>query len=237
MIDKLGLTSDFRDYYDHAFDVPWSSVIPMLSRNMTDGRGKVEQLKYLRSQGARTPQVYRENPHNPTQFPGFSRPEYQFLQPPLNDNLVVLISDDVAHCGIGKDRVGYLEAAYGESTCPYMEYIEPAEPATSYRLLVVGARQFWLKYKSDHEWKSNVGEVDISLVVAVRPDCPRIYPKITEPLYAIDFVKGKDGILVGVDFNCSPGIKGTPVQDLLKPNEVYELIKDQIRNTERVVSP
>lgn len=207
---KLGLSSDFRDYYDHAFDVPWDSLIPMLDRKMNSGPPKLDQLKLMGNCGIPVPQIN----------PGGLSPETQ----------VVVITDERAHCGEGKLKVSYAEAREAYYGCPYLEFIASGVGALTYRFLKIGSRRLILRYKSKHPWMSNVGDVSITLVgeesETVRKFLSHHEPLDVYPLYAIDFVPRDFTELVAVDFNVSPGIKGTPVQEILKPMEVYDLIKE-----------
>jgi hypothetical protein len=59
-------------------------------------------------------------------------------------------------------------------------------------------------------------------VLAEEP--PDFHTRIKRPLFAVDFV-GYGGGLVAIDFNLAPGLRGTGLENVLSPSEVYRLIE------------
>ena len=66
---------------------------------------------------------------------------------------------------------------------------------------------------------SNIGGGDTS-VIGVEMNCG--YHSIRLPLFAVDFVVGKE--MYAVDFNISPGVRGSGVEKIVRPYEVVEYL-------------
>lgn len=218
----MKLLSDFRDYYDYAFD----------------GRGE-EFLRYAANFGPSKVEQFRI-----LEAANYYVPKRGLLGDLLeradrNDRFVVY--DDVnAHRGDGKRLV----ATWQLRSNPHMgmpggdrffhekqkfasEFLgDTAKPPISHRWLHVGSRHFYLRYTSSHPWQSNVGDdADCQLIDEYLPEQkrPMMFPELPYALYAVDYVTGKDGREYAVDLNVSPGIRGTGVEDLLKP---YDAVKE-----------
>jgi len=149
---------------------------------------------------------------------------------------VVVYTDINSHRGEGKIKMRLDEAMekYPNNFASFYIF----NWSTSYRHLQIGEKSFWLMYHSNRrDWRSNCGNVNINIL----SQNIGYHKSIKYPLFAIDFVlktdpdfylkykgqyKGerKDTYLA-IDFNISPGINGTGIEEILKPNEIVELVK------------
>jgi hypothetical protein len=205
---KLKLMSNFYDYYDHWFDLDGSTFERSTKGGMVRGR----MFGFLRNKGFDTP-IYGIVSHLKNAF---------YLE---DDDKIVVYTNENLHCGEGK-KLMTLKDAYTDKKlqkCLCTQYINSDNPfnyAVSYRHLQIGNRAFWLRYISYNDWRSNYGDGDIELIEERKSiKIPSV------PLYAIDFVE-KNGIYYAIDFNISPGIRGTGVEDILPAKEVVDLIKE-----------
>lgn len=161
---------------------------------------------------------------------GFNVPIYgilnDFRKLKKDINKVVVHLDLKSHRGENKILLDYEEALEKYRGKFATEYIETdGEFGVSYRYLRIGDEAFWLLYKSKNDWRSNCGS-DIKIdILEIEKNTP---PVIKSPLYAIDLVFDKYNNYHAIDFNISPGIKGTGVEDILKPKEVVDKIKETI---------
>jgi hypothetical protein len=208
---KLGLQTDFRDYYDFAFH-PIASADTVVDR-IANGVGfsRYEQFEILNDLG-------------------FSTPKHgKALDLSTKYDRLVVYTDEFKHCGKGKILVETTDIRSSWVTKYASEYID-AEVGKSYRLLFIGNRAFYYEYQSV-DWRSNVGEnVQISYPREIH-SCD-IFDNIwfdrqnhhidVLPIFAIDFVKSYQGKMLAVDFNTAPGLKYTQMSDLLSGIQVYD---------------
>jgi len=222
---NLKLNSDFHDFYDHFFDL---NAEHALSRRMTDGPNKIEAFQLLTLMGIKTPiygmvsDLYADMV---AKFGGVDA-----IKKDSHDEVVELVvyTDINSHAGEGKVKVSVKEAVEKYPNHFAVQYIPNTTQmfkGRSERLLQIGRRRIWMEYVSRGNWQSNCGDVKISLIADVKI-ANNDLAEIQLPLYAIDFVvAGRERL--AVDFNVAPGLKGTPVQDLIKSQEVVRLIKDR----------
>lgn len=211
---KVGLVSDFRDYYDHWFDT--FNVELVFERMSSGGMARREMLEYLQSLGLQVPAFgrvcdVRDRLRQKYDFPDFDR---------IVD--VVVYLDETAHRGEGKIKVLLRDAIDQYPNHLAVEHI-PALPSglgLSWRYLQVGDKVFWLEYASRNDWRSNCGEVDIRVLARERDG---YHGRIGHPLFAVDFVPGN--VLCAIDFNIAPGIKGTGVEKILPARQAADAIK------------
>lgn len=140
-----------------------------------------------------------------------------------SDDRVVVYTDELAHCGEGKELLYYDEALARFPDKLIAEYLKGECKSMSLRMLSIGEKVYFLGYYSDDAWRSNCGNVRIDLLDEL--ECQVAYCDL--PLYAIDFVKDC-GIFYAVDFNSSPGLRGTGIEEVLTPADVVDLIKNKI---------
>lgn len=220
----IALESDFRDYYDHWFAGSWQKPGIVFNRSTTGGLLRPAMFQYLEALGLTLPKhglVKHLYPKLLSRIPL----EDPSLIVECTKNLldVVVYTDTQAHAGEGKLLVNLHDALQHYPNHFASEHI-PALPnglGQSLRYLCIGSRQFWLRYTSADDWRSNCGEVNIEVLCEEQPHTVASLQrnKIQYPLFAVDFVCGRE--LYAVDFNIAPGIKGTGIEDQLPAQEAY----------------
>lgn len=193
---SLKLKSDFRDYYDFWFDHDGAEF----RRMTTDGPSR-------RGMFAMFDEAELDTPY------------HGCVEDSLDRNVVVYL-DETAHRGDGKVLLSIDDARrdYNDYYCS--GYIK--SNSRSERRLVIGTRAFILEYKSDDEWRSNCGDVGIS--VKSTTDRDKLPYDFAFPMYAIDFVNGK-----AIDFNIAPGVGGTGIEHVMRGPEVVQSIKQWVK--------
>lgn len=209
------LRTDFRDYYDHWFTLPHRAERAMftLTRLSYDGMYKSNQFSTLKALG------YNTVIHGVVS----SMTPWKQGCPQ-----VVVYHDPRVHRGEGKELMSMWSALkyHPEKYCSY--YIDTSlnGDSTSYRLLCVGSKKFIIEYRSK-DWRSNVNPYDVH-VIEDSFLLEQLQDKLpwSLPLYSIDFVLPFLGHIgpLAVDLNSGPQIKGTGLEDILKPKEVFDLI-------------
>lgn len=213
-MSKLILKSDFRDYYDHWFDIMTSpndtyATFHRYSRNSMTRRKMFELLESL----------------------GNKVPKHDYLHKMKDVEKVVVYTDQFAHRGEGKEllKLKYAKQKhlrmYG---APEMDvnWIKHSIYASEYigtsnmtmRKLHIGKMCFFLLYESDDSWRSNYGNVKVSVLRFFDN-----YKNTHAPLWAIDFVHD-----IAIDYNSAPGLVGTGIEDVLKPEDVVKLIRNWV---------
>lgn len=210
-MSRVYLRSDFSDYYDHHFEARLGAPGEVCFRRFTtDGEDKPGQWRHL----ARA---------------GFAVPMWGTLlslREKLDDrDMVVVHLNPHAHRGEGKQLMtfGSAKVTYQGNTLA-QRFVGGG--GRSVRWLKVGAMCWELRYSSG-DWRSNVGDVTVEVVGERIPFAD--YP----PLAAVDLVKAGDA-LYAVDYNIAPGLRGTGMEDVLKPAEAAGLIKAAILSTSAV---
>jgi len=226
---RIALRSDFLDYYDHWFDrlEVAQMIFYRLSRTEESRREIFHRLEML---GLRTP------PHGTVTQLVTWREEYMYqlfsetvIARQALENLedLVVYTDEYAHAGEGKIRLSIPEALENYPNAYASLYIpqNPTGTGISFRYLQVGKRRFWIRYTSSNDWRSNSGDVQIDFLTE---ESPGYHPKISEPLFAIDFLPYGQGSerLLAIDFNTAPVLRGTGIDHKLSSREVYDLIHD-----------
>ncbi|MHB1681532.1 MAG: hypothetical protein ACYCYO_01710 [Bacilli bacterium] len=209
---KLMLCSNFVDYYDHHFDLT-GRPFPRFSQG---GMSRRQMFAFLKRVGLEVPihGIVREL---------YERMEAYDQEYPESTMDLVVYLDETAHRGEGKIHLGFKEALDVYPNQFASMYIHPPQDlAQSTRYLAVGDRAFWLRYESIDDWRSNCGDVRITVL---REEKRGRY-LIPFALYAIDFVPiGQLNEQLAVDFNVAPGIRGTGVEERLSAQEAVEAIK------------
>ncbi len=222
---KLALDSDFRDYYDHWFDYFSVGGKPeqTLRRQSRQGLPKRDQFTLLEECGFTVPlhgHVFEVAPNVTTPW-------------------LVVYDDEMAHCGEGKALWHRTKASlevpnqYCSVFIPSTE--DPVVHAVSMRLLAIGDRLWWLKYESNGWMSNHADNVDVTVIGETLSREQYALEESFEfghlgeyPLFAIDFVKAKDGRLMAIDFNSAPGLKGTGMENLMPSKGVVEAIKSYL---------
>lgn len=217
---KIGLVSDFYDFYDHLFE----SKMAVLN-------GDVDYV-VVRNSNSRVlsrSQMLDLVAHNTPNRDLLDSPMYgkvsalrnYFHQRPFTQ--VVLHKNEYSSKGEGKTLTTLDDSWLSEDDfC--VEYI----PSTcSYRILYLGQYHFYLKYSST-EWRSNVGEVQIKTVLPQTISNAKTLELFVDstsafnrfPLLAIDFVVGENEKIYVLDLNTAPGVPS----DFFTASQVYNCI-------------
>lgn len=227
------LISDFHDYYDHFFD---NSSEMVFHRKTTTGPNRFEMFKLLNMVGFPTPKYGIVSEIRKELIDKFDGGEEQFNEMKYDEFVEVVVYTDIrAHAGDGKVKTTLKEANEKYPECLAAQFIPTPGNSSSYksrseRLLVVGDRICYMEFLSSDDWRSNCGEVTMNKTYM--PVFGNGISGIKIPLYAIDFVvNGKERF--AVDFNTAPGIKGTPAEDMLSPQDVAAQIKKVIYELNR----
>jgi hypothetical protein len=201
-MNKVKLVSDFREWYDHMFDIE-GLELHRPSRHL----GRRESLNIMDAAGLRVPP---------------SGPISTFWN---HGDTVVVHTDEYAHRGDGKVIIDLFNFPvrseidkYNGMTCvKYM--VDDNSFGRSYRHLWIGDMYFGIFYKS-YNWRSNFGDVSISLDDYVYKPRP-VFFDYMYPILAFDTVTvgGKEYY---IDMNTSPGI---PKDIGISATEVVNYIK------------
>lgn len=210
----MRLESDFTDWYDHAF----SKSGPLYRRMSKGGPTRSFVFRWLTAHGYQVPisgkvsEVFMMKP-NLTREPVYEKRQ------------VVVYLDERAHRGEGKVLLPIRDAfqRYPDSFCSLYCPCDLHE-SISYRLLHIGDRRWWLRYRSFDNWQSNCGEGDIHCY----GELVRQWT-IPVPLYAIDFVQAHDGSHLAIDFNKAPGLQYTGLDKFMQGHEIVGLIESGMR--------
>lgn len=222
----IALKSDFHDYYDHAFVARWQERDVVYERLTRSGPNRVQMYKMLNENGLRTPRhgTVREL------LPRLAKEStLGNIYPKIAE--FVVHTDIYAHCGEGKVKVGFEQALNEHPNDFAVEFLPTMAGlgAVSYRYLHIGFERFWLRYTSCEDWRSNVGEGTVELLVrANKNDVRQVYsPWLMRlaPLVAIDFLLIR-GDMYAIDLNIAPQLSSTGVEKHLRPKQVLSEIKD-----------
>jgi len=203
---RIRLKSDFHDYYDHWFAGSWQEADLVFERFTRSGPSRPEMMDVLAGQGMCVPRYGR----------------VRNLASELRGEAEVVVHlDELAHRAEGKIRcsAGYALQSYPDCFC--VEYVRSGY-AGGYTLRCVcfGHRAFWLEYHSPGDWRSNVGDVSVSVLApAFRGD--GVFQDT--PLWAVDYVPA-GGCLYAIDFNIAPRLSGTGLEQWVSGKEVFEEI-------------
>jgi hypothetical protein len=182
----LKLVSDFKDFYDHAFDRSGTEF----RRVSTDGPKRRDMLELLNLSGFRTVRHGKVKDVAP------------------KCDAVVVYFDETKHRGEGKGRFFSEDALLRFPDYYCSEFVKQPR-VVSYRKLVVGNRVFELTYSSNDKWRSNVGEVEIE--ISGHKAISNEFTTLNYALYAVDYVWSGD-MLAAVDLNVAPGMDGTGIE-------------------------
>ncbi|MBA54318.1 MAG: hypothetical protein CMK89_07675 [Pseudomonadales bacterium] len=237
MTSVIRLKSDFHDYYDHWFAGSWQKPDIEFSRNTTDGLLRPVMFQRMEAWGLKLPRhgiVKHLHPKLIAEAPVEEANLVKEWARTLCE--VVVYTDTSAHAGEGKFKVS-LSDALGNYPDHFASEHIPALAngcGQSLRYLRIGSRQFWLRYTSANDWRSNCGDVTIEVLCEEKPKTPaeQLLDKVNHPLFAVDFVRGRE--LYAVDFNIAPGLKGSGIEEHISSQEVYKEISDWLSQYKEV---
>lgn len=228
------LHSDFIDYYDHHFAGSFHRDAQRFDRMSVNSMDRKAMFAKLQAMGLSTPDHGTVNDLYQRQVQSWR--EQGFAAADLDGMLsivdLVVYTDPFAHAGEGKIKISVAQALQDHPDL-YASVFVPQNPSNtgiSLRHLRIGSRQFWLRYTSDNDWRSNAGDVNIEYLCEEAPKPLEYALQSPEPLLAIDFITGQDRRLIAVDYNTAPKIKGTGVDAVLAPKLVVDEISAWLRH-------
>lgn len=235
---SIKLVSDFRDIYDHWFDLNGKHKF---NRKMRMGPNREEMFYMMFGLGLEVPThgTVSELYKNAVAMYG-SQEEFDAQNG--GDLLEVVVYTDIhAHAGDGKLKMTLKEANSKYPDVYASQYLPSGDDdvkSKTWRFLATGDDHYWLEYTSKDDWRSNAGDVSVRLLD--KEDADLISSKyhinvaarnIKVPLYAIDFIHGRGAReLVAIDFNTAPGIKGTPLDGVVDPQKIATSIIRKIES-------
>jgi PAS domain S-box-containing protein len=210
------------DYYDHCFERAGAGV-PVWRRNTRpDFPPRRAQLLTL----AETLPAHGA----PARVPPFGVAGGQTLggPPPAPTDEVVAYENESLHQGRGRYRARLADVPSGTLWVAFVS--PPGGKGESVRWLRVGARAFALRYRSDEDWRSNVGTTSLVVEAVTLP--PAVYALTEElmrraksPLLAVDCAVDGAGGLWATDLNWAPGLRGSGVEEYLPARACADEIK------------
>lgn len=224
----LELKSDFRDYYDHWFAGTGQRADDIYERQSRSGMERPAMLNYLKDLGVTTPAfgTVQELASRMASFAqGLSIDTLKQLLHDAGD--VVIYTDPGAHGGGGKIKLSLAAALEQYPNHFASEYIPNTASGhgQSIRYLRIGQRQFWLRYSSRDDWRSNCGDVEIEFLGEDFSATPRALMGPSHvPIFAIDFVFSTH--MYAVDYNIAPRLTGTGLEDVMPGHAVFEEIRN-----------
>lgn len=215
----IGLISNFYDFYDHKFanlsQIACSKADYVWVRN-SESR-LLSRKKMFEAVNGSSPNLTK------LYAPVYGTvADFRALYP--SDTKVVHHLDPYTYQG-GDKYLETLDSLELKSDDFLVQYISGSE-SVSYRGLAIGMKTLYLKYQSNHDWKSNVGEVtickvddlDTAFLDRFAQDLSFYYLH-SQPVFAFDFLI-KDGAYIVLDLNIAPGIPSHIVDAQTIYNEV-----------------
>ena len=220
---KIGLKTDFRDYYDHRFGVPPEQADKVLERLTTVTMPRSTMLLYLESIGMSTPA------HGPVQdlVPVITDRAAMPQEIALQLFELVVYLDEYVHTPESQIRISCKEALEHYPDAYAHVYIPSPVGlgSSSLRYLRIGMRQFWLRYTSRNDWRANYGDVKVEILCEEQRASGRHI--IPYPLFAIDYIQTDR--LYAVDLNVAPQLAGTGIEHYMTPDEVHSELCNWMR--------
>ena len=209
---NIKLKTDFYDYYDHWFIQSHQPAHYTLERMTQASTTRLEDFELMRTAGLNV------IPHDTVE-----KLAKNFTPEQITATQLVVYVDDRSHAGEGKALLTIDKALkhYPERLASL--YV-PTNLAETYRHLRIGTRQFWLRYTSDNDWRSNCGDVNFEFLSEEESSIAKNVLSHYSPLLAIDFIKVNER-MVAIDLNPAPKIYGTGIENVMRPKEVFAEIK------------
>jgi len=215
---EFTIQSDYEDYYDNMFYDKGISFI----RRADMGPKKSGIFELLEGIGLRTPRYGKVS-----KVVDQLEKESFYSDSTITDFYLIVYFQQYQAGGNNSIKVPAHEAMrlYPNHFC--CEYIQPVRESypSSIRYLQIGNRRWWLRYvnmtDNPSEWRSNSGyNVAVRILEEMREN--KYHPAISEPIFAIDFIQTLP--LLAVDFTVAPVLKGTGIDKIVSPKDVYNLI-------------
>lgn len=213
---KLRLESDYKDYYDGAFDQGGAVLYRMGDRPLSLERS----MKLLSKLGLPVPlcgpvrTVYTDVLHNWQRGMGMHRTDAYVVVAPGGYKQLLPLPVALASCP--------------EEFC--IEYVPetPEHPrclgSSTLRFLFVGGRCFTFERSSADDWRSGCGDVTERLLS--EEVTPPWRERVNDPLLVVDAVRSQVwSRTVAVAVSLTPFLANTPLAAHLSPQAVVEAIK------------
>jgi hypothetical protein len=225
---KIGLNSDFTDYYDRYFDQgPDCELI--WHRLSGENPDRIEQFTLLQAMGFEIP------------MSGVVRDIYQSYQETLNENpnstpedrQKLLQSEFIVYPDLrgrsGTMKKMALEEAHQQHPDCLAAYPILTRPnqktSVSQRLFLIGDEQLCIETRSDHPWCSTAGNSTSELV---RISNPLNLRHIQTPLLAIDCMRRSSRGVYAISLDLAPRLQGTPIEKALPGEEIAQIIRERL---------
>jgi len=203
----MKLNSDFRDWYDHMFN----DKGPTLHRYAETMEHRYVDFSKLRAMGLNVP-IY-----------GYKGTLKDILGPGFD---VVRYENPWSHRGEGKTLTQYGKLDDEDIFSQYIKSIDKDGRPLSVRYLHIGGHLIMLRYCSDDSFRSNVGNVDVSIIHHVEQHrIPEKFGIGSYPLLGIDMVCDSSDKMFAIDLNTAPGIP-KEVQDVLGASRIVDALEE-----------
>lgn len=223
---KIHLRSDFADYYDSCFDNEGF----LFNRFSECGPYRRQMYGLLEQAGYRVPR-------NGTveEMAKLLTREWQEMNVPVSKQVVRQMTELVVYAaershGADNHLVSIDDAIsfFPHHYCTEYFRAQPSGLGWTLQYLQIGDRHWWLSYTSNNNWRSNAGDFKVEII----EEGPRGYhTTIAEPLFSIDFVPAQE--LYAIDYNISPKLEGTGIENILSPAQVVDLIRAALSRTQQ----
>jgi hypothetical protein len=229
----MRLLSDFRDYYDHWFDLNLNDAAPVFERMAGErSLSRRDVLRAFSALGIETPEhgtvtEVIDKVRTGELMNSFS-PEEQERLLDMGFGDVVVYLDEYAHRGEGKERINWRTALdqYPDHYATHYIMTYPSEnTGLSLRNLSVGRLRVMIRYANENDWRSNYGDPLIMPLASLEiPEDIQVPLTFHYPLYAIDYLDmGK--AYKAIDFNSAPQIRGTGLENMIEPKTLVKQIE------------
>lgn len=157
--------------------------------------------------------------------------------------LIVVYTDELSHQGYGKELMSLHQANEKYPDCLCVEYVYSVDfysnrmsigkggDGISRRYLMIGESAWELEYRSQIDWRSNVGEVDIDVLGPLKDDTLKMkmidmMKEYRSPIFALDVVPESEERWLCTDLNLAPGMDNVGMKEFVGPKQASDLIKD-----------
>jgi hypothetical protein len=215
---EVCLSSNYADYYDSAFH---PSGVEFNRNRKRQFQPRSSVFRFLQSLGLRVPifGTSTEVLRSITQEWMLSRVD---VAPGSAESVLPDFCDLISYSPSAHMLSGPMAAVSVEEDCS--EFLASEGPGcVVWRYVQVGGRRFWMEMRSLDSWHSRRGDCTVKLL---SEDTPGFYPGVPLPIFTIDFIPGRH--LYAINFDASPELAGSPVEDVLSPDEVVSEIGSAI---------
>lgn len=197
------LKTDYRDVYDAFFDLE-GPVFERFSRQPA-GFPKMEQFRLLAT--------HFQQPI----------PRVGLVRDLADCHELVVYIDEFGHAGNGKERMSGAKADLLLPNKLAAEFVRTHEDPTcsrSRKVTFIGNHCIGVEILCRGDWRTNSGDLEIEIIEHIKTKNDFL------PLYSIDMIPDiRTGQWLSIDLNTAPGLRGLGFDELLRPREMAEAIK------------